>query len=134
MGITSRRRAALVAIAILLAACSDPGTEPVPQMEITTPTPTFVTTVGGGTSQTLVITQTNRSTTPVQMEVSGLPAGASASFSPNPLPPTTAAATFFVITTPEGTAPGAYTIVLRARGTMIGDARREFPLTVLRGR
>lgn len=129
----SRRvvRPLVLACTVLAAACSGGGVDPiVQQMDVTTPTPNMVAVAGSGTSNTLVVTRTNRARGAVRMEATGQPEGATVRFAPNPLPPSDAASTLLSVSVAPTVRPGTYEIVVRALGDGIGDGVRTLQLTV----
>src|SRR5205814_7435878 len=67
---------------------------------------------GGSTSYTVTINPTGAFTGPVSLSVSGLPSGASASFTPNPA---TTSSTF-ALTTSGSTPDGTYALTDRKSG------------------
>lgn len=131
MLLSRRHLASACLTSLALLGCSSPGAEPILlQMEVTTATPSMVGTVGGSAGNLLVVTRTNRARGPVRMEATGLPAGATVSFAPNPLPPSDAASTTMSIRLPSTVRPGAYEVRVRAIGDGIADGVRILPLTV----
>lgn len=126
-----RLRTLASASAIVVLGCTPASVDPITQqMDVTTPTPEMIATAGGGTSNTLVVTRTNRARGPVRMEATGLPAGATVRFTPNPLPPSDAASTVMQIGIPATARPGSYEVRVRAIGEGIADGVRILPLRV----
>ncbi len=66
--------------------------------------------VGGSADYNVTVTSLNGFSSPVTMTISGLPAAASAQFSPNPVTPT--ATSILTISTSQSTSPNAYALTI----------------------
>jgi hypothetical protein len=131
MPASSLRRTLASAATLVALGCTSAAVDPITQqMDVTTATPSMTVVAGSGILNNLVVTRTNRASGPVRMEATDLPAGVTARFSPNPLPPSDAAATVMSLSAGASTRPGSYEIRVRAIGDGIGDGVRIMPLTV----
>lgn len=78
-------------------------------------TPTQTVVAGGTASYSVNLTSINGGAGDVNLTVSGLPAGATASFTPSAIPGSSGSSTLSVVTT-SGTTPGSYALVVSLAG------------------
>jgi outer membrane protein assembly factor BamB len=89
-------------------------------------------TAGQATTFDLLVTGVNGYANPVNLSVSGLPSGASAAFTPNPVTPTAAgAASTLSITTAASTPAGTYPLTIMGVGGGNSVSQAAVNLTVL---
>lgn len=87
---------------------------PTPDFSISASPSSRTVTQGGGTSYTATVTSTNGFASATTLSVSGLPSGASAGFSPNPVTPPAngSMGSTLSVTTSGSTPPGTYTLTI----------------------
>ncbi len=90
----------------------------VPDFSVSVSPSSASATPGGSASYTVSLTAANGYASPVNLAVSGLPSGAGASFSTNPVTPASPGATSnLTIIVGSGTAPGTYNLTITGTGT-----------------
>jgi subtilisin-like proprotein convertase family protein len=90
------------------------ATAPTPDFTISATPASQTVTQGGSTSYTATVTSVNGFSSATTLSVSGLPSGASAGFSPNPVTPPAGGSTgsTLSVTTAAGTPAGTYTLTI----------------------